>query len=204
MKNLVAFFVVLLVVFSCATQDEPVPVTSKQKDAIGVSDGRKQSSARTPEGGGGGTGGTGGTTTSGTELTWNGDGRWHGNFAGTPVWFYGPTPTQLRNGIRGEWPVTCAYYTPGECYPDGFVVYGSGSGFTVQQPACGTITTITLPRYTNGMFSPSTRTITSFTGGNCSIIWYGKVIVNSRCIPMVVDMASDYPAYLCGGGLGVE
>lgn len=205
MKKIVAFIVVLVVAFSCTSQDEPVPVSSDDVESLDGSADRERSSGRTPEGGGGGTGGTGGGAgTYGTELTWNGDGRWHGNFAASPVWFYGPTPTQLQNGIQGEWPVTCAYYTPGACYPDGFVIYGNGASFTVQQPACGTITTITLPRLSNGMFTSSTRTITSFSGGSCSLIWHGRVIVNSRCVPMVVDMASDYPANLCGGKFRVE
>ncbi|CAN0422801.1 unnamed protein product, partial [Phaeothamnion confervicola] len=76
----------------------------------------------------------------GNALTWQGNGRWSSAFFGTPVWFFGPTPAQLQNGIQGTWETTCANYTPGQCYPDGFIVSGNGAGFTIMAPACATVT----------------------------------------------------------------
>ncbi|MBT1705128.1 hypothetical protein [Chryseosolibacter indicus] len=201
-KGIVLFLIVLFSIVSCnENQVVPSPAETEQESEENAKADESSNARRPgdPGGTGGGGGSTGGGTSVGTELTWNGDGRWHGNFAGTPVWFYGPNPRDLKNGIQGEWPVTCAYYTPGACYPDGFVVYGDGSNFTVLQPACaGRVTTISLPRYGGGKFTTVTRNIQSFTGGTCKIEWHGKVIVNARCVPMVVDIDSEYPVNLCG------
>lgn len=138
----------------------------------------------------------------GFELQWNDDGRWYGFFAGAVVWFWGPTPTQLENGIQGEWPITCQPYGS-SCMNSNYTATGDGSFFTVYSSSCGSYgsTTIDMPTlsaiYNNGELEHSsitwgtqTRTIQTFYGGNCSLEAYGKIIINEYCKPTIVDYSS--------------
>jgi hypothetical protein len=192
MKKIILSLFVVLVVLSCADEVQTPVVNNEDiiKDEQAVPS-RENSNGRPP--------------TDGFELTWNGDGRWHGSFGGSPVWFWGPTPAQLDNNIQGEWPVTCAYYTPGVCYPDGIVVAGNGSYFTVSLPLCGGASpgTVTVPlmtaQYTvvNGtinitgvIWSTKTRDYTSLSSGSCKLTYYGKVIIGQNCRPRIVDISS--------------
>jgi hypothetical protein len=222
MKKTIFVLSLLTILIGCGDEStDPVVQTGIQSPENPGA--RTATNGRTPEGSGSGAptspNGSGGGT-SGYALTWNGDGRWHGNFVGTSVWFWGPTPTQLKNGIQGTWEVTCAYYTPGVCYPDGFVVWGNGAGFTVGAPACSGLstTTITMPLLTatlgvdfksgnsivlSRVWGTDTRTVTSLSGGNCSLFAQGKVIVNENCQPMIVSPESTY-ANLCGMAYAVE
>lgn len=146
----------------------------------------------------------------GFELQWNGDGRWYGSLAGAVVWFWGPTPTELQNGIQGEWPVACQ--PNGPCLNDGYIATGDGSFFTVSAPACMDVvsTTIDMPSMsalyllTNYQVVPGsvtwgtiTRTIKTFSGESCSLTAYGKIIVNEQCKPTIVDYTSTSVS-LCG------
>jgi len=199
MKKILILFLFTILI-SCSDENELIRQT-KVIDPKSV-DSKKSSGARTPDGSGSGSPTSPGDNglTSGFALTWNGDGRWHGNFAGSPVWFWGPTPTQLQNGIQGTWEVTCAYYTPGVCYPDGFTVWGNGAGFTVGAPACSSVgsSTITMPKLTakyidKGIghtpiiqqitWSTETRTVTTLSGGKCVLFAEAKVIVNEQLFP---------------------
>ena len=247
MKHLFKSVFLVLFLAACSDNIEPNKKLDNDQDKKTL-DSKTKTSARRPSGStDGGIGGNGELGGGGFELTWNGDGRWHGNFGGSPVWFWGPTPTELQNGIQGTWETTCAYYNPGVCYPDGFTVYGNGAGFTVTKPACANINSvIKMPKlvgsghsftrsiteqqvsviaipgkkeneikvglnvtteytfYEHYSWEFEDRTLTSFSGGSCSLIATGKVVVNSNCKPMIVSPTSVYPAALCGGGILVE
>ncbi|HOX82344.1 MAG TPA: hypothetical protein PLS08_04900 [Chryseolinea sp.] len=209
MKNVILQLCLVLVLSACTENVEPSGKSSSVLEDVTSKSSDGAASGRVAPGSGGG-GETGGV---GFELTWNGDGRWHGNFGGSPVWFFGPTPTQLENGIQGDWETTCAFYTPNVCYPDGFTVSGNGSSFVVRKPACAIIgsVTIVMPKLiqktsiisgiTTNSWTSETRSITTFSAGNCSISAEGKIIVNENCKPMIVSPTSSYPANLC---LGVQ
>src|SRR5689334_7193357 len=97
-------FVTLLIGCHEESTDPVRPIETEEQQA----DGRRYTNGRTPGGSGSGSPTSvdgSGSGTSGYALTYNGDGRWFGFFAGTPVWFWGPTPTQLQNGIQGTWEV---------------------------------------------------------------------------------------------------
>ncbi len=196
----------LIMLIGCSDE---TPVEKKM--IINVDDENSSTNARHADGAG-----TGDPTVPfgsvGNALTWNGDGRWHSDLFGSPVWFFGPSPQQLQNGIRGTWQVTCAYYTPNECYPNGYVVDGDGSLFTVYAPACAGISssTISFPKLVANYFtingerrisgySWTTENITvkTLSGGNCSLQASGKVIVNSDCKPVIVS-PNSVVANLCG------
>ena len=173
--------------------------------------------ARTPEGSGTGSGTTPGSV--GFAMSYIGGGKWVGGLGGSPVWFWGPTPTELKNGIQGEFPVTCPPGSANCMYADGFIAYGSGSGFTVIQPMCGgsSSTTVTMntvnivrkyvmnadgtyaldPAGNRIEFSRThewgtrTRNVTSLSSTNCKLVYNGKVIINANCMPIIVDIDSD-------------
>lgn len=137
----------------------------------------------------------------GFELQWNGDGRWYGIFAGAMVWFWGPTPAQLDNGIRGDWPITCQPYGS-SCMNSNYTATGDGSLFTVYSSGCGSYgsTTIEMPTviyYYDGegeihiSWGNTSRTIKTFSGGNCSLEARGKIIINEFCRPTIVDYTSS-------------
>jgi|GEM_PF-2992724 len=182
--NCLNIFAVLLLIIGC-TNDVYRPDEPSSKTADKTTTNSSKNARVIPDG---------------FELQWNGDGRWYGFFAGAMVWFWGPTPTQLDNGIKGEWPVTCQ---PGgtPCMLSNFTATGDGSYFTVYSPSCGSYgsTTIEMPtviveydedNHIQISWGTKSRTIKTFSGGDCSLEAHGKIIINEFCRPTIVDYTS--------------
>jgi len=143
-------------------------------------------------------------------------GIWYGIVGGCTVFFHGPTPSQIKNGMESAWSLapgagcnnTYPCTSPSAGYPAGYVVGGdglSGVSVTFACAAASVVNTQTQQefyKYTQNIGNESivvyekrtvTRTLNSYSAGTCDNVATAKIVIDPSCRPVLVAMTSVTP-----------